>query len=135
MGYLKKSGDIAVSGVDKAYSSAKLKTGIVGVQVRIMPSSTSMPDEVIFIDSVKLEDTSTGKVETLTAEDAEKTDKKKPVKAEKKTKEKSADAEKKPKRKPAKKKDADVKTEEKPEKTEKTEDKSEKQEKAEEKKE
>lgn len=78
MGYLKKSGDIAVSGVDTAYSSAKLKTGIVGVQVRIMPSTTEMPDDIVFFDKAQLQNTSTGKTETLTGEtNAEKADKKK----------------------------------------------------------
>jgi ribosomal protein S3 len=112
MGYLKKSGDIAVSGVDTAYSSAKLKTGIVGVQVRIMPSSTKMPDEVIFIDQVKLEDKSTGKVETVPADASANAE----VKSDKKGKSKSKDAskdsaEKKPRKKPAKKKDAEEKSE------------------------
>ena len=82
MGYLKKSGDIAVSGVDTAYSSAKLKTGLVGVQVRIMPSSTIMPDEVTFIDQAQLQDVSTGKVEVITTEKVEeKTDAKKKSKS------------------------------------------------------
>lgn len=43
-GYLKKSGDIAVSGVRTAYSQAKLKTGVVGIQVRIMPGDLVLPD-------------------------------------------------------------------------------------------
>ena len=87
LGYLKKSGDIAVSGVDTAYNSAKLKTGLVGVQVRIMPSTTKMPDDIIFIDQAKLQDMTTGKVETLTADTVSKdaaekkpAAKKKPVK-------------------------------------------------------
>ena len=123
LGYLKKSGDIAVSGVDTAYSSAKLKTGVIGVQVRIMPSSTKMPDDVVFIDQPKLEDKTTGKVETLTsetvkAEESEET-KKKPKKAKSKDASKDgADTEKKPKKKAAKKKEA---TEEST--TEKSEDK------------
>lgn len=45
-GYLKKCGDLAITGVDTSYSSAKLKTGIVGIQVRIMPSTTKLPDRV-----------------------------------------------------------------------------------------
>jgi len=45
-GYLKKSGDIAVSGVRTAYSQAKLKTGVVGIQVRIMPSDLILPDKL-----------------------------------------------------------------------------------------
>ncbi|MCB9358568.1 30S ribosomal protein S3 [Candidatus Woesearchaeota archaeon] len=46
-GYLKKSGDIAVSGVLKSYAQAKLKTGIVGIQVRIMPPDLQLPDKVV----------------------------------------------------------------------------------------
>ncbi len=45
-GYLKKSGDIAVSGIRKAYAQARLKTGIVGIQVRIMPPELKLPDRV-----------------------------------------------------------------------------------------
>ncbi|MGV8162952.1 MAG: 30S ribosomal protein S3 [Candidatus Nanoarchaeia archaeon] len=45
-GYLKKCGDIAVSGVDKSLQAAKLKSGVVGVQVKIMPSTTVLPDKV-----------------------------------------------------------------------------------------
>jgi small subunit ribosomal protein S3 len=45
-GYLKKCGDIAVTGVDQAHQMARLKTGVVGVQVKIMPSTTVLPDKV-----------------------------------------------------------------------------------------
>jgi small subunit ribosomal protein S3 len=45
-GYLKKCGDISISGVDKAYASAKLKTGIVGIKVSIMPSHIKLPDNI-----------------------------------------------------------------------------------------
>ncbi|MBU1201695.1 MAG: 30S ribosomal protein S3 [Nanoarchaeota archaeon] len=45
-GYLKKCGDISVSGVLKAYAIAKLKTGIVGIQVSIMPSTIILPDRI-----------------------------------------------------------------------------------------
>ncbi len=111
LGYLKKSGDIAVSGVDTAYTSAKLKTGLVGVQVRIMPSSTRMPDEVIFIDQPKLQDVTTGKVETLVAETV--TDKdKKPKKAAAKSKDSKDSGDKKPvKKKAAPKKKEEEKAE------------------------
>ncbi|MGV8171076.1 MAG: 30S ribosomal protein S3 [Candidatus Woesearchaeota archaeon] len=115
MGYLKKSGDIAVSGVDTAYSSAKLKTGIVGVQVRIMPSSTQMPDEVVFIDQAQVKDLSTGKTETLKSEPdvTNQIDKKKKSKAKPKDKESTKDvaAEKKSKKKSAPKKKDEKKDE------------------------
>lgn len=45
-GYLKKCGDISIVGVRYAKSFAKLKIGIVGVQVRIMPSTTVLPDRI-----------------------------------------------------------------------------------------
>lgn len=45
-GYLKKCGDIAVSGVNKAYSTAELKTGTVGIIVKIMPPDIRLPDDV-----------------------------------------------------------------------------------------
>lgn len=37
-GYLKKCGDMAVSGIKKATSSANLKSGVVGIKVSIMPA-------------------------------------------------------------------------------------------------
>lgn len=52
MGYLKKSGDIALTGVDKHYSEAHLKTGTVGIQVRIMPPTVVLPDSIKIFDEV-----------------------------------------------------------------------------------
>ncbi len=49
-GYLKKCGDISIVGVDKAHSQAKLKTGVVGVKVSIMPPGTVLPDKVELIE-------------------------------------------------------------------------------------
>ncbi len=46
MGYLKKCGDVSVSGVLKAYAAAHLKSGVVGIQVRIMPKDVVLPDTV-----------------------------------------------------------------------------------------
>jgi small subunit ribosomal protein S3 len=45
-GYMKKSGQIAITGVRKAYACAQLKTGTVGIQVRIMPPGLKLPDDV-----------------------------------------------------------------------------------------
>ena len=45
-GYLKKCGDVSVSGVQKAYSTAQLKSGSVGIKVSIMPKSTKLPDHI-----------------------------------------------------------------------------------------
>ncbi len=59
-GYLKKSGDVAVSQVARAYASANLKSGSVGIQVRIMLPNTWLPDRV---DVLNVEDVS-GMVES-----------------------------------------------------------------------
>lgn len=48
-GYLKKAGDIALTGVRKAIRQARLKTGVVGIQVRIMPPDTVLPDNISII--------------------------------------------------------------------------------------
>jgi small subunit ribosomal protein S3 len=45
-GYLKKCGDIAVSQVKTAYAYANLKTGTVGVRVKIMTPDTKLPDKI-----------------------------------------------------------------------------------------
>lgn len=52
-GYLKKSGDIAITGVRTAYSAAQLKSGTVGIQVRIMPP-IELPDKVKIIKQGEL---------------------------------------------------------------------------------
>lgn len=46
LGYLKKCGDLAVSIVKTAYTQAKLKSGVIGVQVRILPAGVILPDRV-----------------------------------------------------------------------------------------
>jgi small subunit ribosomal protein S3 len=45
-GYLKKCGDISLTGVNKAELQAKLKKGVIGVKVRIMPPETKLPDNI-----------------------------------------------------------------------------------------
>jgi len=49
-GYLKKCGDVAVEGVNIAYRIARLKTGVVGIKVSVMPSTTILPDRIDLID-------------------------------------------------------------------------------------
>lgn len=49
-GYLKKCGDIALIGVNRAHAQAKLKTGVIGVKVSIMPPGTELPDKVELIE-------------------------------------------------------------------------------------
>ncbi len=59
-GYLKKCGDIAISGVRNAKTSALLKSGIVGVKVAIMPPDLVLPDRVEILSelSTKVEEIS-----------------------------------------------------------------------------
>jgi len=114
MGYIKKSGDVAVSGINTAYTIAKLKTGVVGVQVRIMPGYTKLPDDVEYLDAMA-QDTKTGATEKISADqaianenaarkEAKKTEKKAaPKKGEKKAADKTTKTA--PKKKAAPKKD------------------------------
>jgi len=55
MGYLKKCGDIAIEGVKVSKKAAILKTGVIGVQVAILPSSVVLPDHVKILKEVKVE--------------------------------------------------------------------------------
>ena len=57
-GYLKKCGDVATEGVNVAYRVAKLKMGIVGIKVSVMPPTTILPDRIDIIDvnDIKLEE-------------------------------------------------------------------------------
>jgi len=52
-GYLKKSGDIALIGIRKANVKAKLKTGIIGIKVSIMPPDIKLPDNINIIEEKK----------------------------------------------------------------------------------
>jgi len=54
-GYLKKCGDTAITGIRKAYSTAKLKTGIVGIKVSIMPPDINLPDKIKLVADEKKE--------------------------------------------------------------------------------
>lgn len=45
-GYLAKSGEPAIKNLHKAELHVKLKPGILGIKVRIMPSDVSFPDQV-----------------------------------------------------------------------------------------
>src|SRR3989338_7401210 len=55
LGYLKKCGDIALTGVDRGFATAKLKSGIIGIKVRIMPPTTKLPDDIHVATSSELE--------------------------------------------------------------------------------
>ena len=47
-GYLKKCGDIAIEGVKEAKTYAQLKSGTIGVFVKIMPPDVILPDNIKF---------------------------------------------------------------------------------------
>jgi len=120
-GYLKKCGDVSVSGVKTAYASALLKTGIIGIQVRIMPPDLILPDSVEILDEIVQVAESTD-VEEEKTEDKKKATKKKVAK--KKTTTKKTPAKKKETKKKTVKKEETVKeeapAEEKPVKKEET---------------
>jgi len=82
-GYLKKCGDIALVGVRTAYASAELKSGVVGIMVKIMPPETKLPDKIKLtreVEEVVEEVTEEEKIK----EAKEKEEKKETVKEEKK---------------------------------------------------
>lgn len=53
-GYMKKCGNIALTGVNKAHSTAKLKSGIIGVKVSIMPPTTKILDQMKMKDDAQV---------------------------------------------------------------------------------
>ena len=53
-GYLKKCGDIAVTGVRRSQAFTMLKSGIVGVKVTIMPPDIRLPDNIQFLDEKEI---------------------------------------------------------------------------------
>lgn len=92
-GYLKKSGDIAVSEVATSYASANLKSGTVGIQVRIMRPDTWLPDRVDVLEAEEAPVQTEEVVEEITEEgvaeevsEEESTKKEAPKKATKKAK-------------------------------------------------
>lgn len=55
-GYLKKAGDIALTGVRKSIRQARLKTGVIGIQVSVMPPATILPDNISIITKEALQE-------------------------------------------------------------------------------
>ncbi|GIU69302.1 MAG: hypothetical protein KatS3mg002_0538 [Candidatus Woesearchaeota archaeon] len=124
MGYLKKSGDVAISGVNTAYAQAKLKTGIIGVQVRIMPSTTKLPDDISYV-SAEVTDMTTNKTEKLdTSSTSESKSEEKQKKAKKKSVRKKISKPKNLEKKEKSEKKEKVTKKEKSEKSENSEEKS-----------
>ncbi|MAG08290.1 30S ribosomal protein S3 [Candidatus Woesearchaeota archaeon] len=88
-GYLKKSGDISQEGIKKATTSAQLKSGTVGIQVKIMPPDIQLPDEVKLKEEITEEEEGSEE-EKEKKEDAKESGEEKPEKETKKeTKEKT----------------------------------------------
>jgi len=108
-GYMKKCGDIAITGVDHAIEAANLKTGTVGIQVRIMPPTTVLPDAIAFN---KREEEAKAKL-LADEQEAKKAERKSKAKASKESKEESKE-----KKAPAKKKTTTKKATKKVEKVE-----------------
>lgn len=90
-GYLKKCGDIALTGIRKSTVSAKLKTGIVGIKVSIMPPDIKLPDKINIIEEKETVVEEVKKEEETAKEDTNKEGKKKSKKTEKKTKKENKD--------------------------------------------
>ncbi len=67
-GYMKKCGNIAQSDVRKAYSTAFLKSGNVGIKVSIMPPDIKLPDRIKIIDKNGAEEKEQEKIEAESAE-------------------------------------------------------------------
>lgn len=52
-GYLKKCGEVSVQGVRRAQSIAKLKPGVIGIKVAIMPPDISLIDRIEVKENVE----------------------------------------------------------------------------------
>jgi len=92
-GYLKKCGDIAMNYVKMAIASANLKTGTVGIQVKIMPPDVKLPDDMSVYDENKVEENVAEEKKVEEAKEAEKESKKR-KKATKKKDESQTEAKK-----------------------------------------
>jgi small subunit ribosomal protein S3 len=53
-GYLKKSGDVAMSKMDYGLCVANLKSGTVGVKVKVLPPTVVLPDTITIIERKKI---------------------------------------------------------------------------------
>ncbi len=82
-GYIKKCGDPALVNVDVAYAVAKLKTGVIGVKVLVMPPDVKLPDDISVVEE-----------KTEEEKEPKKEEKKEEAKTNNKEKEKSKEAKK-----------------------------------------
>ena len=93
-GNLKKCGDAALTNVKRAKMYAKLKSGVIGIQVRILPPGTTMPDSVSLKEEKTEEEKPSPEKEENKQEKSESSEKE-----EKEKKEKSGSSEKEKKEK------------------------------------
>lgn len=80
-GYLKKSGDAAISQVKRAFAAANLKSGTIGIRVAIMPQSVKLPDDMSIIERTEEQRAETEKKQeekTATTEESTIKEEKKP---------------------------------------------------------
>ena len=87
-GYIKKCGNAAVTIVDTAYEIAKIKSGIVGIKVSIMPPGVRLPDDV------QLQEMDPATEEAVSAEESKEIEKEIAENTKEKTAEKEDEAEK-----------------------------------------
>jgi len=92
-GYLKKCGDTALTQIKTSYKTANLKTGVIGIQVRIMPPDIELADKIEFIKEGQVEEIKEEKApkdekeDDIKNKDVKKKGTKKAVVEKKKTKE------------------------------------------------
>jgi len=55
-GYMKKCGDMALTGVKTAFAQARLKTGTIGIRVKIMPPETKLIDNIRLKKEIEAEE-------------------------------------------------------------------------------
>lgn len=118
-GYLKKSGDISASFMDRCYEGCDIKSGTIGIKVSILHSDVILPDkmkpriigEVAKVHGAKVEEKKTETVEEKTIVEELKEAKK----SEKKADGEAPKKERKPRKKKEETKKEEVKTEEKKE--------------------
>ncbi len=104
VGYLKKCGNIAITGVDAACASAQLKSGVIGVRVKIMQPNIILPDKIDLLPvvDIKPEEAKDKKEEKKGEEKIEVKAEEKPSAKEAKPKRKKSEEKKPSARKPKK---------------------------------
>lgn len=54
IGVLPKAGEPSIAGISRGYAKCILKTGVLGIVVKISPNSYQMPDEIVLKDEKKV---------------------------------------------------------------------------------